>query len=106
MMRQKLAFVVTGPPLAALSRMNGFSPVRMTRFGSAAMVHLPLAKTVVPPIVQEFCCLTHAKGVPMSSNRLAACIVAALSLAALGPAARAEEPINVENWPDMFRATS
>jgi hypothetical protein len=36
----------------------------------------------------------------MSSDRLAACIIAALVLATLCPAARAEEPINIENWPD------
>ena len=41
----------------------------------------------------------------MSSSRLTAIIIAALSLAALGiaapwPAARAEEPINIETWPN------
>src|SRR6516165_5985285 len=37
MMRQKLALVVRGSPSLALSRMNGFSPVRITRFGSAGI---------------------------------------------------------------------
>src|SRR5579862_4707636 len=37
MMRQKLALVVIGPPSLALRRMNGFSPVRITWFGSAAI---------------------------------------------------------------------
>jgi hypothetical protein len=36
----------------------------------------------------------------MSSNRLAAMIVALSALAALCLAARAEAPINIENWPD------
>src|SRR5947209_7849158 len=40
MMRQKLALVVIAPPSLALRRMNGFSPVRITWFGSAAMTHL------------------------------------------------------------------
>src|SRR5271170_7925336 len=42
MMRQKLALVVRGSPDLALRRMNGFSPVRTTRLGSAAMGHLLL----------------------------------------------------------------
>src|ERR1700747_1410847 len=37
MMRQTLGFVVLGPPSVWLSRMNGFSPVRITRFGSAGI---------------------------------------------------------------------
>src|ERR1700757_4297905 len=44
MMRQKLAFVVFGPPSVLLSRMNGFSPVRITRLGSAGML-VPPCKT-------------------------------------------------------------
>src|SRR5438046_2804367 len=35
MIRQKLALVENGAPSVSLSRMNGFSPVRTTRFGSA-----------------------------------------------------------------------
>src|SRR5271165_1388150 len=35
MMRQKLALVVNGAPSVALKRMNGFSPVRTSRLGSA-----------------------------------------------------------------------
>src|SRR5690348_997729 len=37
MMRQKLALVVCVPPSVALRRMNGFSPVRITWLGSAAI---------------------------------------------------------------------
>src|SRR6516225_3706163 len=37
MMRQKLALVVSGSPSFRLSRMNGFSPVRITRLGSAGI---------------------------------------------------------------------
>jgi hypothetical protein len=33
-MRQKLASVVLGLPSVALSRINGFSPVKMTALGS------------------------------------------------------------------------
>src|SRR5215213_9852997 len=33
--RQKLALVLNAAPSVSLRRMNGFSPVRMTRFGSA-----------------------------------------------------------------------
>jgi hypothetical protein len=33
-MRQKLASVVLGAPSVALSRINGFSPVKMTALGS------------------------------------------------------------------------
>ena len=33
-MRQKLALVVIAPPSASLRRMKGFSPVRISRFGS------------------------------------------------------------------------
>src|SRR5215472_15852831 len=40
-MRQKLAFVVCGPPFVTLRRMNGFSPVRMTLFGSAGIAVPP-----------------------------------------------------------------
>src|SRR5207237_6109308 len=45
MMRQKLALVVKGSPSLALRRMNGFSPVRMTRFGSAGIAGLPCKMT-------------------------------------------------------------
>src|SRR5712675_2790780 len=37
MMRQKLAFVVTGSTSLTLKRMNGFSPVKITWFGSAGI---------------------------------------------------------------------
>src|SRR5580700_7718579 len=53
MMRQKLAFVVCVPPSVALNRMNGFSPVRMTWFGSAAMISLP-RKVVAPMLAAVF----------------------------------------------------
>src|SRR6516225_1072491 len=42
MMRQKLAFVVFGPPSVWLRRMNGFSPVRITRLGSAGIADTSL----------------------------------------------------------------
>jgi hypothetical protein len=42
MTRQKLALVVTGPPSVSLSRMKGFSPVRIRRFESADMVRSSL----------------------------------------------------------------
>src|SRR4051812_34896271 len=35
MIRQKLALVLNAAPSVSLRRMNGFSPVRMTRLGSA-----------------------------------------------------------------------
>jgi hypothetical protein len=38
MMRQKLALVVSGAPSVGLMRMNGFSPVRITLFGSAMLM--------------------------------------------------------------------
>src|SRR5579871_1520938 len=38
MMRQKLASVLLGSPSFSLSRMNGFSPVTMTRLGSATLI--------------------------------------------------------------------
>src|SRR6266853_1977920 len=38
MMRQKLALVVRESPCLALKRMNGFSPVTITRLGSAAVI--------------------------------------------------------------------
>src|ERR1700730_7669558 len=41
MMRQKLALVVKGSPSLTLRRMNGFSPVKMTRFGSAGIAAAP-----------------------------------------------------------------
>src|SRR3984893_12026640 len=47
MMRQKLALVVKGSPSLTLRRMNGFSPVRMTRFGSAGIAAGP-SKITVP----------------------------------------------------------
>src|SRR5262247_950487 len=37
MMRQKLALVVSGSPSFRLRRMNGFSPVRITRLESAGI---------------------------------------------------------------------
>jgi hypothetical protein len=37
-MRQKLALVVGGSPFLALKRMNGFSPVKMTRLESAVVM--------------------------------------------------------------------
>src|SRR4051812_29152049 len=40
-MRQKLALVVAGPPSVALRRMNGVSPVRMTRLASALLMVRP-----------------------------------------------------------------
>jgi len=36
----------------------------------------------------------------MSSTRLAVSLAAALCLAGLSPAAQAEQPINIEKWPD------
>src|SRR5262249_12501339 len=43
-MRQKLALVVKLSLSTGLSRMNGFSPVRMTKLGSAVLIELlPLA---------------------------------------------------------------
>src|SRR4051812_35499116 len=44
MMRQKLALVVLALPSRSLKRMNGFSPVRITRFGSAVLI------ADVPPV--------------------------------------------------------
>src|SRR5262249_41260425 len=44
MMRQKLALVVSGSPSLALSRINGFSPVKITRFGSAGITGGSLLK--------------------------------------------------------------
>src|SRR4051794_7099169 len=44
MMRQKLALVVLALPSRSLNRMNGFSPVRITRFGSAVLM------ADVPPV--------------------------------------------------------
>src|ERR1700738_2142951 len=41
MMRQKLAFVVTGSPSFTLKRMNGFSPVKITWLGSAGIAVAP-----------------------------------------------------------------
>src|ERR1700733_13551524 len=41
MIRQKLAFVVLGPPSLSLRRMNGFSPVRIRRLGSAVLIGIP-----------------------------------------------------------------
>src|SRR3954467_1425268 len=63
MMRQKLAFVVCGPPSAALRRINGFSPVRITWFGSAAIFVLPCFRGKpwggkaqrIPPMSREKC---------------------------------------------------
>src|ERR1700712_5017189 len=40
MMRQKLAFVVFGLPSLSLKRINGFSPVRMSSFGSAVLIEM------------------------------------------------------------------
>src|SRR5579864_133138 len=50
MMRQKLASVVLGSPSFALRRMNGFSPVRMRRLGSAMVMAsiLPLLAAEIP----------------------------------------------------------
>jgi hypothetical protein len=45
-MRQKLAFVVLAPPSLALRRMKGFSPVRITRLGSAGIWELPSNKAL------------------------------------------------------------
>jgi hypothetical protein len=46
MIRQKLALVVSGSPFLALKRMNGFSPVKMTRLGSAVvMANFPPSQT-------------------------------------------------------------
>src|SRR5262249_43252390 len=53
-MRQKPAFVVCGPPFVALRRMNGFSPVRITRFGSAAIAIPPsLSLCGAPPMARR-----------------------------------------------------
>jgi hypothetical protein len=44
-MRQKLALVVLGPPSVWLKRMNGFSPVKITRLGSAGIEDHPFSET-------------------------------------------------------------
>src|SRR5262245_40575175 len=49
-MRQKLASVLRGSPSLALSRMNGFSPVRITRLGSAMLIVPPVGE--MPHLVE------------------------------------------------------
>src|SRR4051794_26454212 len=48
MIRQKLAFVVTGSPSVALSRMKGFSPVRIRRLASSVLIVVPSKQTRRP----------------------------------------------------------
>src|SRR5438094_9399813 len=48
MIRQKLASVELGSPSLALSRMNGFSPVRMVRLASATLIWPSPSGTLQP----------------------------------------------------------
>src|SRR6516164_4335701 len=49
MMRQKLALVVSGSPSFALKRMNGFSPVKMTRLESAVVMVFSIDRKALRP---------------------------------------------------------
>src|SRR5277367_4256974 len=68
-MRQKLALVVIVPPSVSLRRMKGFSPVRISRFGSR---DIGFFQSVMEPGEPTGHSVPYAIGVAMNARALVA----------------------------------
>src|SRR5207248_4565660 len=76
--------------------MNGFSPVRITGFGSTA-IGTPFCSG--GSRIYLIAARPNAKGITMGANRLSALLAAAVLTASCVSASGAE-PMIVETWPD------